>query len=164
MAFDPPSRRRGSPDPLVLLPGMLGGARLWEYVLADPPAERVLLARIDTDDTIGALAEAVLRDAPERFAIAGHSLGGVVAIEVARRAPSRVSRLGLISCSARAPSAVQLAGWQTMADSVRAGAFQRSSATSRGRCFPPPPGPTRPSRQRSRPWRMTSARRDWRGN
>lgn len=125
MAFDPPSRRRGSPDPLVLLPGMLGGARLWEYVLADPPAERVLLARIDTDDTIGALAEAVLRDAPERFAIAGHSLGGVVAIEVARRAPSRVSRLGLISCSARAPSAVQLAGWQTMADSVRAGAFQR---------------------------------------
>lgn len=123
--FDPSTRRHRSSDPLVLLPGMLGSASLWRGAFADASAERVLLARIDTHDTIGALADAVLRDAPERFAIAGHSLGGVVALEIARRAPTRVTRLGLLNCSARAPSAAQRAGWQTMADSVRAGGFAR---------------------------------------
>jgi pimeloyl-ACP methyl ester carboxylesterase len=83
---------------LVLLPGLAcddtvwqaqwpvlqGHARCW----VPPPA---------VHHTIGAMAEAVLRDAPaERFALAGHSLGGRIALEVLRRAPQRVLRLALL--------------------------------------------------------------------
>jgi pimeloyl-ACP methyl ester carboxylesterase len=46
---------------------------------------------------IGAMAEALLARAPARFALAGHSMGGRIALEVVRRAPQRVQRLALLS-------------------------------------------------------------------
>jgi pimeloyl-ACP methyl ester carboxylesterase len=48
-------------------------------------------------DSLPAMAEAVLRKAPERFSIAGHSMGGRVALEVYRRAPHRVARIALLN-------------------------------------------------------------------
>lgn len=48
-------------------------------------------------DSLPAMAEAVLRPAPDRFSIAGHSMGGRVALEVYRRAPSRVARIALLN-------------------------------------------------------------------
>jgi pimeloyl-ACP methyl ester carboxylesterase len=48
-----------------------------------------------------AMAEAVLASAPERFALAGHSMGGRVALEVCRRAPHRVSKLALLATDYR---------------------------------------------------------------
>jgi pimeloyl-ACP methyl ester carboxylesterase len=47
------------------------------------------------------MADAVLRQAPGRFAMAGFSLGGCIALEVVARAPDRVCRLALLSTSAR---------------------------------------------------------------
>jgi pimeloyl-ACP methyl ester carboxylesterase len=46
-------------------------------------------------DTIPAMAEGALRNAPKRFSVAGHSMGGRVALEVYRQAPERVERLAL---------------------------------------------------------------------
>lgn len=46
-------------------------------------------------DSLVAMARHVLEQAPERFALAGHSMGGRVALEVARLAPGRVERLAL---------------------------------------------------------------------
>lgn len=43
------------------------------------------------------MAEAVLDSAPERFALAGHSMGGRVAFEVYRLAPQRVTRLSVMN-------------------------------------------------------------------
>jgi pimeloyl-ACP methyl ester carboxylesterase len=42
------------------------------------------------------MAEAVLSTAPERFSIAGHSMGGRVALEIYRLAPDRVVRIALL--------------------------------------------------------------------
>jgi pimeloyl-ACP methyl ester carboxylesterase len=47
--------------------------------------------------SISAMAEHVLNAAPERFAVAGHSMGGRVALEVIRTAPRRVSGLALLN-------------------------------------------------------------------
>lgn len=47
-------------------------------------------------DSIPAMARAVLAMAPERFSLAGHSMGGRVAIEIVDRAPQRVARLALL--------------------------------------------------------------------
>jgi pimeloyl-ACP methyl ester carboxylesterase len=42
------------------------------------------------------MAEKVLREAPPRFAVAGHSMGGRVALEALRLAPERIEALALI--------------------------------------------------------------------
>lgn len=47
-------------------------------------------------DSLGKMAEAILERAPERFAIAGHSMGGRVTFEVFRRAPERVAGLAVM--------------------------------------------------------------------
>jgi pimeloyl-ACP methyl ester carboxylesterase len=48
-----------------------------------------------TTDSLTQMAEQLLANAPERFALAGHSMGGRVALEVMRIAPERVTHLGL---------------------------------------------------------------------
>jgi len=119
--------RRSMPgeEPLLLLPGMLGDARLFDDVVARLPAgvpSRV--ARIDLDDSVAEMAESVLAVAAPRFALAGHSLGGIVALEICRRAPERVSRLALLNSSARPPSDAQLAAWAELGERTEAGEFQ----------------------------------------
>ncbi len=89
-----------TPEPLLLLPGLLCDARLWRDAV--PEGEGVV-ADLSRDDSVGAMAEravALLAGAP-RFAVAGLSMGGYVALEVARRFPHRLSRLCLLDTSAR---------------------------------------------------------------
>jgi pimeloyl-ACP methyl ester carboxylesterase len=83
--------------PLVLIPGLLCDATVWPHqraALADLADIRV--ADHGTLDSLPAMARAVLDDAPERFAIAGHSMGGRVALEVYRAAPERISGVALM--------------------------------------------------------------------
>ena len=83
--------------PLVLLPGHMCDARQWGPQLASLSAYRtVLLPEVAGADSVEALAAAVLRDAPPRFALAGLSMGGILAMEVARQAPGRVERIALL--------------------------------------------------------------------
>lgn len=51
-------------------------------------------------DSLTAMAEAVLRTAPERFSVAGHSMGGRVALQIYRLAPDRVARIALLNTGA----------------------------------------------------------------
>ena len=53
------------------------------------------------DDSIAGMALRALAAAPPRFALAGLSMGGYVALEIMRRAPGRVMRLALLGTSAR---------------------------------------------------------------
>jgi pimeloyl-ACP methyl ester carboxylesterase len=57
------------------------------------------------DDSMEAMAGRVLDEAPfERFALAGLSMGGYVALEIMRQAPQRVERLALLDTRARPDS------------------------------------------------------------
>lgn len=82
--------------PIVLLPGMMCDARLWSPVLHAFTGRAVFHAPLTEADTVQALAAAVLAAAPARFALAGLSMGGIVAMEVLRQAPLRVERLALL--------------------------------------------------------------------
>jgi len=87
--------------PLVLLPGLLCDAALWAHqtqTLADVADIRV--ADMTLDDSMAGMAARMLETAPERFALAGLSMGGYVAFEVMRQAPERVIRLALLDTSA----------------------------------------------------------------
>ena len=83
---------------LMLLPGLLCDARVWrdqQAVLAERYDCRVPDWR--EQGSITAMAAQVLAEAPGGpFALAGHSMGGRVALEVLRMAPHRVLRLGLL--------------------------------------------------------------------
>jgi pimeloyl-ACP methyl ester carboxylesterase len=89
--------------PLVLLPGLLCDVALWAPQvaalsdIADPS-----VADLSRDDSLAGMARRVLSAAPERFALAGLSMGGYVAQEIMRRSPERVTRLALLDTSARA--------------------------------------------------------------
>lgn len=89
-------------ETLVLIPGLACTARLFEPQIAALSKERSVVAADHTqDDSISEIAKRLLREAPDRFALAGLSMGGYVAMEVMRQAPERVERLALLDTSAR---------------------------------------------------------------
>jgi len=90
--------------PLILVPGLLCSAALWQEQvedLADIAIPRVTDQHV-RHDSVPAIARALLAEAPQRFALAGLSFGGYIALEVARQAPERVAGLALLDTSARA--------------------------------------------------------------
>jgi pimeloyl-ACP methyl ester carboxylesterase len=87
---------------LALLPGALCDAALWRHQIAGlADIADVRVGDLTRDDSIGAMAARALASLPPRFALAGLSLGGYVALEIMRRAPDRVTRLALLDTSAR---------------------------------------------------------------
>ena len=88
--------------PLVLLPGLLCDRALWEPQLAAlADIAECQVGDLTQADSVAGMARAVLAVAPERFALAGLSMGGYVSFEIMRQAPGRVLRLGLLDTSAR---------------------------------------------------------------
>jgi pimeloyl-ACP methyl ester carboxylesterase len=89
-------------ETLVLIPGLACTAQLFEpQIAALSPERTIVVADHARDDSIPVIAARLLRDAPDRFALAGLSMGGYVAMEVMRQAPQRVERLALLDTSAR---------------------------------------------------------------
>jgi len=84
---------------LMLLPGLNCDAAVWApQVAALKDQAHCVIPAWGLRDTLTAMAEQVLAEAPtERFSVAGHSMGGRVALEVFRLAPQRVERLALLS-------------------------------------------------------------------
>jgi len=83
---------------LVLIPGLLCDEFVWsEQMRALSSRARVWVPDHGSISSLTGMAQAILRDAPaETFALAGHSMGGRVALEVMRLAPRRVERLALL--------------------------------------------------------------------
>jgi len=88
---------------LLLLPGLLNDAELWRDQIAGlADVARCHVPDLTQGETIRALAEAVLAEAEPTFALAGFSMGGFVAQEIARIAPARIQRLALLDTAIRA--------------------------------------------------------------
>jgi pimeloyl-ACP methyl ester carboxylesterase len=82
----------------MLLPGLNCDAAVWApQVAALKGLANCRIPAWGLRDTLTAMAQQVLDETPtERFALAGHSMGGRVALEVMRLAPQRVERLALL--------------------------------------------------------------------
>ncbi|HRF09803.1 MAG TPA: alpha/beta fold hydrolase [Xanthobacteraceae bacterium] len=89
--------------PAVLVPGLNCSARvyapqlpaLWQF-------GPVQIANHRQGDSMAAIAKTILDHAPPRFALAGFSMGGYIALEILRQARERVLRLALIDTAAAA--------------------------------------------------------------
>ncbi|MBO0906119.1 alpha/beta fold hydrolase [Jiella sonneratiae] len=117
-----PERR---PLPLVLIPGMMCDARLFGPQIAAFSAERAThVAAILAKDTVEAMAADLLVGAPARFALAGLSMGGIVAMEVLRQAPERVERIALLDTNPLAEAANVRDGREPQIEKARQGGLE----------------------------------------
>lgn len=92
-------------ETLVLVPGLLCDATVWEpQIAALGPSYDIVVPDLTRHDRLEAMAADILAAVPERFAIAGHSMGARVALEVWRAAPHRVTRLALLDTGVHPPT------------------------------------------------------------
>ncbi len=97
-------------EPVVLLPGLMCDARLFGPQIADLSRDHtVVCAPITGGERIEEIASSLLDTLPKRFALAGLSMGGIVAMEIIRRAPDRVTRLALMDTNPLAETPQQAA-------------------------------------------------------
>ena len=96
-------------DPLIFLPGFMCDARLFWHQIIDFSADRAVIVAPLSGASIEEMAEGVLAVAPARFGLVGHWLGGLVAMEILRRAPERVAEIALIDVSPLPESAATAA-------------------------------------------------------
>ncbi|MCF8482851.1 MAG: alpha/beta hydrolase [Rhodospirillum sp.] len=82
---------------LLFLPGLLSDAVVWKVILEDLTAPLpTVIGDLTTQDSIAAMAQDMLDRHPGPLAVVGHSMGGRVALEMARQAPDRIVGLALL--------------------------------------------------------------------
>ena len=80
---------------LLLLPGLMCDRRLWQPQIEALPVNAIV-ADTTQHDNFGDMARQILGSAPETFALAGLSMGGILAFEIWRQASGRVTHMALI--------------------------------------------------------------------
>src|SRR5271169_1391197 len=111
--------------PILLVPGLVSSARIYAPVI--PALWRfgpVTVANHIRDDNMALIARRILAEAPPRFALAGHSMGGYIAFEIMRQAPERVLRLALINTQARPDTPEATARRRSQVARARAGEYR----------------------------------------
>ena len=109
---------------LVLLPGLLNTKRLYDHQVRDlADVADIQVIELHAYESLGAMAQAVLAAAPERFSLAGFSMGGYVCFEILRRAADRVERLALIDTQATPDAPEATARRRGFLEQTRIGRF-----------------------------------------
>jgi pimeloyl-ACP methyl ester carboxylesterase len=87
---------------IVLVPGLGTSPRTYYNIIPELRRRGTFTIGNQRDDSsIEAMAKRILADAPKKFALIGHSMGGYIAFEILRQAPERVLKLALMNTSAR---------------------------------------------------------------
>ena len=93
---------------LVLIPGLMCSPRVWRDLLPDLHSDiAVLMVDHAPSSSLSEMARRVLDQSPGRFAVAGHSMGGRIAMEMMRMAPQRISHIALIDTAYQARASGQ---------------------------------------------------------
>ena len=119
---------------IVLLSGLLCDADIWAAQIDTLGAQHdVFCPGFMDQSSIGAMADDVLARAPSSFCLAGHSMGGRVALEIVRRAPERVERLALLATGHSPAKPGEQIGRYALVQTAR----QEGMRTMAGRWLPP---------------------------
>jgi pimeloyl-ACP methyl ester carboxylesterase len=109
-------------EPLVMIPPLLCDARVFAPQIADLSRDHaVMVAPATCGERMEEIASQILSWAPAKFALMGMGLGGMVAMEIIRRAPERVIRIALVSTSPQADTPETAAARETQIIAARAG-------------------------------------------
>ncbi len=88
---------------VLLLPGMMCDARMWADQI-EAIKSPVSVPDLSVHDNFVDMASSVLANAPDRFAVAGLSMGGILALELWRQAPDRITHMALLDTNPFADS------------------------------------------------------------
>ena len=81
---------------LVLIPGLGSDAAVWSRTIAELDGDaQCVVGDTLQDASLAAMARRILDESPAKFTLAGVSMGGMVALEIMRRAPGRVTGLAI---------------------------------------------------------------------
>ncbi|RAS91815.1 hypothetical protein A3863_04880 [Priestia endophytica] len=110
--------------PLFLVPGTLCDERLWSHQIENlSDVAEVKVCDVTKDDSISRMAQSILEEAPDKFALAGLSLGGIISLEIMRLAPERVIKLALLDTNPTPPEHDQIATWEGFINMANNGQF-----------------------------------------
>ncbi len=111
--------------PILLVPGLVSSPRIFAPVLPDLwRFGPVTVANHIRDNHMALIARRILAEAPPRFALAGHSMGGYIAFEMMRQAPERVAKLALLNTQARADTPEATTRRRTMMARAKGGEYR----------------------------------------
>lgn len=111
-------------EPLVLIPPILCDARVFgPQINAFSRDFPVMITPTTIGERMEEIASNILSWAPGKFALAGMSMGGAVALEMLRRAPERITRLALISASAQGETPQAASAREPLIVAARSGRF-----------------------------------------
>lgn len=111
--------------PVVLVPGLACSPRVYAPQIPDLwRAAPVHLANHARGGDMAAIARRILAEAPLRFALAGHSMGGAIAFEMFRQAPERIARLALLNTYARPETPDFAEFWRGLIVGVKQGGYR----------------------------------------
>lgn len=111
--------------PIVLITGQLLTDAVWQPLLDAWPDREIIVAENQSEDSIEGFAQRLLDNAPPKFVLIAHAMGGFIAFEVMRSAPERVAKLALIATLASADGPAQTARRQGYIDLVESGQFEQ---------------------------------------
>lgn len=118
-------------EPLVLIPGLLSDARAFSAQVTAFSRERaVMVAPAVLGERIEEMASNLLDQLPMRFALAGHGLGGMLAMELLRRAPDRVMRIALMDTQPLAETPQEAAAREMLIVKAKTGQLDEVLAES----------------------------------
>lgn len=111
---------------ILLLPGNMCDARLWHPVQRqlDTAGFEAVIGDLSTQDTISGMAGDMLASRDGPLIPIGFSMGAIVALEMARQAPGRIERLGLVAINASADLPDRAAVRPRQQAAVQAGALE----------------------------------------
>ena len=86
-----------------MIPGMMCDERIFSpQIEALSQNLEVTIADISNFSSVRELASDVLKKAPKKFSLLGHSMGGIVAMEIYSQAPNRIEKLILMDTNPKA--------------------------------------------------------------
>ena len=114
-------------DPLVFLPGLMCDAEVFAgQIAAFSPDYPVCVMPVGHGERLEEIASSLMHVLPPRFALVGHSMGGMVAMEILRRAPERVSRIALMDTSPLAETPQAAADYEPAIIKLKSGRLQEA--------------------------------------
>ncbi|MBT3456765.1 MAG: alpha/beta hydrolase [Thiotrichales bacterium] len=88
---------------LVMIPGMMCDERIFAPQIEGlSDSIRIIVADISGYSTVHELAAEVLKKSPPKFDLLGHSMGGIVAMEMYSQEPNRIEKLVLMDTNPKA--------------------------------------------------------------
>lgn len=86
---------------LILIPGLLCDEAVWKSQIDSLQAHvNIIIPNLSGLDQANSMIEHILQQAPQQFLLAGHSMGGWLALELMRKHSHRVKKLCILASSA----------------------------------------------------------------